>query len=364
MRILGIESSCDETAAAVVVDGQRVLSDVVASQIAVHVRYGGIVPEVASRQHLLEVVPVVERALAEAGVGLSDLDAVAVTYGPGLMGSLMVGVNMAKALAYASGLPLIGVNHLEGHTYAAWLHYPDPGVDPGFPLVVLIASGAHTDLLLMHDHGAYEVLGRTRDDASGEAFDKAARILGLGFPGGPAIQRVAEGVRPAIALPRAWLGDSLDFSFSGLKTALLHQAQAWDVYPAPEGGTDEAKVAELAASFQEAVVDVVAAKAAKAVTRHGARGLVLGGGVSANALLRQEVRRRSSVPVLVPPPRLCTDNAAMIAAAAYFRASNGARHGLELDPSPNLAMVSLVWSQGESFHSQSPLPDALAGAAP
>ena len=364
MRILGIESSCDETAAAVVVDGQRILSDVVASQIAVHARYGGIVPEVASRQHLLEVVPVVERALVEAGVDLSGLDAIAVTYGPGLMGSLMVGVNVAKALAYASGLPLIGVHHLEGHTYAAWLHYRDPGVDPGFPLVVLIASGAHTDLLLMHGHGVYEVLGRTRDDASGEAFDKAARILGLGFPGGPAIQRVAEGVRPTIALPRAWLGDGLDFSFSGLKTALLHQAQAWGVYPAPEGGADQAKVAELAASFQEAAVDVMATKAAAAVTRHGANGLVLGGGVSANALLRQEVQRRSPVPVLVPAPKLCTDNAAMIAAAAYFRASNGVSHGLGLDPSPNLAMTSIVSAQNDLFHSQSPLPDALAGAAP
>jgi N6-L-threonylcarbamoyladenine synthase len=338
MRILAIESSCDETAAAVVENGGIVLSDVVASQVAIHARYGGIVPEVASRQHLLEVVPTVQRALADAEVSLDDIDAVAVTYGPGLMGSLMVGVNLAKALAFATGVPLIGIHHLEGHTYAAWLQFQDPGSDPGFPLVVLIASGAHTDLVLMRSHGDFQVLGRTRDDASGEAFDKAARILGLGFPGGPAIERAATGVRPATKFPRAWLGDSLDFSFSGLKTALLHRAQEWNVYPAPAGGVDQARVAELAASFQEAVVDVIATKAVEAVARYQANGLVLGGGVSANMLLRQEVRRRCPVPVLVPAPRLCTDNAAMIGAAAYFRSRAGVRHGLDLDPVPNLAM--------------------------
>jgi N6-L-threonylcarbamoyladenine synthase len=339
MQILGIESSCDETAAAVVEDGVRVRSDVVASQVELHARYGGVVPEVASRQHLLQITPVVERALADAGTTLGELDALAVTYGPGLMGSLMVGVNAAKAMAYAAGLPLIGVHHLEGHTYAAWLQYEDPATDPGFPLVVLIASGAHTDLMLMRGHGDYVVLGRTRDDAAGEAFDKAARILGLGFPGGPAIQHVAEGVRPRTAFPRAWLGKSLDFSFSGLKTALLHRAQERGVYPPPEGGADSPTVAELAAAFQESVVDVIATKAVRAVHMHGARGLVLGGGVSANAMLRQEVQARSPVPVLIPAPKLCTDNAAMIAAAAYFRARRGIMHGLELDPSPNLAMA-------------------------
>lgn len=339
MRILAIETSCDETAAAVVEDGRRVLSDVVASQIEVHARYGGVVPEVASRQHLLQIVPVVERALTNAKVSLRGLDAIAVTYGPGLMGSLMVGVNMAKAVAYATGLPLIGVHHLEGHTYAAWLQYEDPAEDPGFPLVVLIASGAHTDLILMKGHGDYQVLGLTRDDASGEAFDKAARILGLGFPGGPAIQRVADGVRPTTRLPRARLGDTLDFSFSGLKTALLHRAQEWGVYPTPEGGADQAKVADLAAAFQEAVVDIMAAKTVEAATRSEARAIVLGGGVSANTLLRQEVRKRSPVPVLIPSPGLCTDNAAMIGAAAYFNAIRGIRHGLDMDPVPGLPLV-------------------------
>ena len=198
MLILGIESSCDETAASVVEDGRRVLSDTVSSQVALHARYGGIVPEVASRQHLLQIVPVIEGALSEAEVSLDDISAVAVTYGPGLAGALMVGVNAAKALAFARGLPLVGVHHLEGHTYAAWLEFDDPATDPGFPLIVLIASGAHTDLILMRGHGDYELLGRTRDDASGEAFDKAARILGLGFPGGPVVQRAAEGVTPGL----------------------------------------------------------------------------------------------------------------------------------------------------------------------
>ena len=340
MRILGIETSCDETAAAVVEDGHRVLSDVVASQIETHARYGGIVPEVASRQHLLEIVPVLRQALAEAETTLQELDAIAITHGPGLAGSLMVGVNAAKALAYAEGVPLVPVHHLEGHTYAAWLAYDDPASDPGFPLVVLIASGAHTHLVLMTGHGRYEVLGQTRDDAAGEAFDKAARVLGLGYPGGPAIQRTAGDRRPTAKLPRAWLGESLDFSFSGLKTALLHRAQELGVYPAPEAGADPAVVAELSAAFQEAVVDVLAAKAVEATERTGARGLILGGGVSANQRLREECAARSSVPVLVPRPALCTDNGAMIAAAAYYRLTageNGAAMGL--DVSPSLAMA-------------------------
>jgi N6-L-threonylcarbamoyladenine synthase len=338
MLVLGIESSCDETAAAVVEDGRRIISNVVASQVAVHARYGGIVPEVASRQHLLEVVPVLEAALSQAEVTLDQIDLVAVTRGPGLMGSLMVGVNTAKALAYGRGLPLVGVHHLEGHTYAAWLEYDDPAVDPGFPLIVLLASGAHTDLILMRDHGDYEVLGRTRDDAAGEAFDKSARLLGLGYPGGPAIQRVAEGVEPKMKLPRAWLGDSLDFSFSGLKTAVLHKAQDLGVYPAPEGGADPQVVAEIAAAFQESVTDVIATKAIDAVRRYDARGLVLGGGVSANASLR-EACRQAPVPVLIPAPRLCTDNGAMIGAAGYQRFMKGETHGLELDASPSLALV-------------------------
>ena len=350
MLVLGIESSCDETAAAVVEDGKRVLSDVVSSQVALHARYGGVVPEVASRQHLLQVVPVLEAALQQAEVTLDDIHAVAVTYGPGLMGALMVGVNTAKGLAYARDLPLVGIHHLEGHIYAAWLEYDDPERDPGFPLIVLIASGAHTELILMRGHGDYEVLGRTRDDAAGEAFDKAARILGLGYPGGPAIQQVAAGVETKMRLPRAWMGDSLDFSFSGLKTAVLHKAQELGLYPAADGPAadgpaadgptaDEGLVAELAAAFQEAVVDVVATKAAEAVRRFDAKGLVLGGGVSANASLRERCGSLSPVPVLIPSPRLCTDNGSMIAAAGYQNFRRGITHELKLDAIPSLPIA-------------------------
>lgn len=339
MQILAIESSCDETAAAVVEDGSRILSNVVASQVELHARYGGIVPEVASRQHLLEIVPVIEEALRDANTTLDTLDAIAVTQGPGLMGSLMVGLNMAKALSFAKGLPLIGVHHLEGHTYAAWLEYEDPGFDPGFPLVVLIASGAHTDLILMHGHGEFEILGRARDDASGESLDKAARVLGLGFPGGPAIEKAATGVFPEVKLPRAWLKGTWDFSFSGLKTALLHKAQEWGIYPSPSEEIDQGKVAALAASFQDSVVDVMVSKAVSAVEQFGAKGLILGGGVSANKLLRAEAKRKSPVPVLVPAPRLCTDNAAMIGAAAYFHRHDGGHNYLGMDADPGLKMV-------------------------
>ncbi|MDA0797100.1 MAG: tRNA (adenosine(37)-N6)-threonylcarbamoyltransferase complex transferase subunit TsaD [Chloroflexi bacterium] len=337
MLVLGIESSCDETAAAVVEDGIRVLSDVVSSQVAIHARYGGVVPEVASRQHLLQIVPVLEGALAKAEVTLDAIDVVAVTQGPGLMGSLMVGVNTAKAIAYARDLPLVGVHHLEGHTYAAWLGGTDPAVDPGFPLIVLIASGAHTDLIVMRGHGDYEVVGRTRDDAAGEAFDKAGRILGLGYPGGPVVQRTAEGITPSFKLPRAWLGDSLDFSFSGLKTAVLHKAQELGVYPAPEAGADATLVADIAAAFQDAVVDVIATKAIAAVKRYGAKGLVLGGGVSANGPLR-EACRQAPVPVIIPAPKLCTDNGSMIGAAGYYRFIRGVTHGMALDATPSLAL--------------------------
>ena len=338
MLVLGIESSCDETAAAVVEDGCRVLSDIVSSQVALHARYGGVVPEVASRQHLLQIVPVLEGALVEAKVTLDDIGAIAVTHGPGLMGSLMVGVNTAKAIAYARDLPLVGVHHLDGHTYAAWLGGTDPALDPGFPLIVLIASGAHTDLIVMRGHGDYEVVGRTRDDAAGEAFDKTGRILGLGYPGGPAVQRAADGITPSFKLPRAWLGDSLDFSFSGLKTAVLHKAQALGVYPCPDGGADTTLVAEIAAAFQDAVVDVIATKAISAVERYGAKGLVLGGGVSANGPLR-EACQRAPVPVIIPAPKLCTDNGSMIGAAGYYRLTRGVTHGMRLDATPSLALV-------------------------
>ena len=242
VKILGIETSCDETAVAVVQNGRRVLSNTIASQVDIHSRYGGVVPEMASRQHVLEIVPAISRATEEAGIGLDELDAVGVTHGPGLAGSLLVGVNVAKSLSLSLGIPFLGINHLEGHIYAAWLDSSldtsrgSPESEPGFPLVCLIASGGHTDLALMEGHGRYRLLGRTRDDAAGEAFDKGARVLGLGFPGGPEIQQVSGGARGTERLPRAWLKDTHDFSFSGVKTALLHMAQARGVYP-PPGGT-------------------------------------------------------------------------------------------------------------------------------
>lgn len=340
VRILGIETSCDETAVSVVEDGHFISANVIASQVELHARYGGIVPEVASRQHLLQIVPTLERALFDAEVELTEIDAIAVTYGPGLVGALMVGVNMAKALAFARGLPLVGVQHLEGHVFASWLGRPDLGVDPGFPLVCLIASGAHTDLVLMHGYRNFEILGRTRDDAAGEAFDKAARVLGLGFPGGPEIQRVAAGVSPLLRFPRAWLGNSLDFSFSGLKTALLHRAQEHGVYPPPSSGASPELIAALAAAFQEAVVDVMIVKALQAVDRHKAKGLILGGGVAANAHLRNEAAKNATVPLIIPAPILCTDNGAMIAAAGYFKLGAEGKDGLALDAYPTLPMTS------------------------
>ena len=250
MRVLGIETSCDETAAAVVEDGRRVLSNVIASQVEMHARYGGVVPEVASRQHILEIAPVLEATLRKGGFTWKDIDAIAVTRGPGLAGALLVGVNAAKALAFGLGLPLVGVNHLEGHIYANWLEEGDPELDPGFPLLCLIASGGHSDLLLMEGHAQYTLLGRTRDDAAGEAFDKAARILGLGYPGGPEVQRASQDAAGEMSLPRAWLRGTHDFSFSGLKTALLHKARAEAVYPPREGQTpDQHLVREMAAAF-------------------------------------------------------------------------------------------------------------------
>jgi N6-L-threonylcarbamoyladenine synthase len=317
MLALGIETSCDETAVGVVADGRRLLANVIASQAAVHARYGGVVPEVASRHHIEAMLPVVKAALAEAGCKPSDLDAVAVTAGPGLAGSLLVGLNTAKALAYAWSRPLLGINHLEGHLYANWLLEGD---EPPLPAVVLIVSGGHSELLLAEEHGRYRLLGRTRDDAAGEAFDKAARVLGLGFPGGPAIERAARdaGPRPP-RLPRAWLGRSHDFSFSGLKTAVARVA-----------AESEAPVADIASGFQRAVVDVLSLKAARAAEETGAACILLSGGVAANGPLRQALRERASVPVFVPPPVLCTDNGAMIAAAAHFRAESGLA-ALDLD---------------------------------
>jgi N6-L-threonylcarbamoyladenine synthase len=322
VKVLGIESSCDETAAAVVENGTKILSDQVASQVAIHARYGGVVPEVASRQHLLAIVPVIERALADAGVGWEDLDGIAVTNGPGLAGSLLVGLNAAKAVALARRLPLTGVNHLEGHIYANWLS----GESPCFPLVCLTVSGGHSDLVLMRGHGDYVLLGRTRDDAAGEAFDKAARILGLGYPGGPAIEKAAQGYQATIPLPRAWIKGSHDFSFSGLKTALFRLVEAGKVENA----------ADAAASFQQAVVEVLVAKTIAAAREHRVKHILLAGGVAANRPLRQRLIKDSPLPVLVPNLSLCTDNAAMIAACGYFRFRAGKTDSLDLDVIPGL----------------------------
>ena len=325
MKILGIETSCDETAAAVVEDGKHILSNQIASQVAIHARYGGIVPEVASRQHVLTIIPVVEQALKKAKVGFSDLAGVAVTMGPGLAGSLLVGVNAAKAISLARALPLTGVNHLEGHIYANWLS----GTNVDFPVVCLIVSGGHSDLVLMRGHGDYVVIGRTRDDAAGEAFDKAARILGLGYPGGPAVEKAARSGSDTLKLPRAWLAGSYDFSFSGVKTALLRRVEAGDV----------SSPADAAASFQAAVVEVLVKKTVMVAKEYQAKHVLLAGGVAANGRLRQQLALDSPVPVLVPEPVLCTDNAAMIAACGYFRFQAGIVNGWDLDVVPNLKLA-------------------------
>ncbi len=329
MKILGIETSCDETAAAVVEDGVSILSNRIASQLEIHARFGGIVPEVASRQHLLAIIPVIEQAMTEAGVTWNALDGIAVTAGPGLAGSLLVGVNAAKAIALARRIPLTGVNHLDGHIYANWLDVPGADSAPVFPLVCLIVSGGHSDLVLMKGHHDYTLLGRTRDDAAGEAFDKAARILDLGYPGGPAIQRAAATAVASVQLPRAWLKGTNDFSFSGVKTALLRLVEE-DKVPDKAGA---------AASFQEAVVDVLVTKTVAAAREHRVKQILLAGGVAANALLRQRLVKASSLPVLVPPPELCTDNAAMIAACGYFRFRAGLISSLDLDVVPNLKLA-------------------------
>lgn len=339
MRILGIETSCDETAIAIVEDGRHILSNVISSQVELHSRYGGIVPEVASRQHLLELVPIYLQALEEALLTPDDLDAVAVTMGPGLAGSLLCGVNFAKGLAFGRGIPFLGINHLEGHIFAYWLEdEPDPAQEPGFPLLCLITSGGHTDLILMTGLGQYARLGQTRDDAAGEAFDKAGRVLGLGFPGGPEVERVARGCEASEVFPRPWLRGTMDFSFSGLKTAVLRRAQERGVSHPNPTNPDKVAVSQVAAGFQEAVVDVLVGKTLEAAERYQVRGVLIGGGVAANSLLRQEMRARSSLPVLVPRPALCTDNGAMVAACAYYRLSSGEIHNMGIDVVPHLRL--------------------------
>ncbi|MGO9872365.1 MAG: tRNA (adenosine(37)-N6)-threonylcarbamoyltransferase complex transferase subunit TsaD [Acidimicrobiia bacterium] len=309
VRILGIETSCDETAAAVVDDGGNVRSSVVSSQVVLHARYGGVVPEIASRAHVELINEVIEQALVEAGVTLHDIDAVAAAHGPGLAGALLVGVSAAKALALALKCPYLGVNHHEAHMYAALID--DPNLEP--PFVTLVVSGGHTLLIAMDDHGRYRVLGRTVDDAAGEAFDKVARFLGLGYPGGPAIDRLAtDGDAGAIAFPRPMLDDGNDFSFSGLKTAVVLYVRK---HP-------QANVADVAASFQAAVVDVLVAKLLRVADQTGLRTLVIGGGVAANSALRRRLRDEGTTTglrVVLPSVGLCTDNAAMVAAVAYWR---------------------------------------------
>jgi N6-L-threonylcarbamoyladenine synthase len=349
--VLAIESSCDETGIALVEGGRRIYSNVVASQVALHAATGGIVPEVAARAHLRWIVPVLDEALDDAGVTLAGVDAIAVTYGPGLAGSLLVGINFAKALAWVHDKPLIGVNHLEGHIYAAWLVDPDEAArdEPPFPLVALVVSGGHTFLVEMRDHLTYRLLGQTVDDAAGEAFDKVGRLLGLGYPGGPAIMRAAESATTHdMTFPRAWLGDTYDFSFSGLKTAarrtvdgVLANSGNGNGHVKP-GELQPEMAAELAWGFQESVVDVLATKTIRAAEATGARAIVVGGGVAANGVLRQRIAnaaRERGIPLIVPRPALCTDNGAMIGAAGARRLVAGERAGWDLDARPSLPLA-------------------------
>ena len=328
-RILAIETSCDETAAAVLENGRILLASTVASQMDIHARYGGVYPEVAARQHILSILPVIEETLTKAHLTLENIDAIAATRGPGLAGSLVVGLNAAKGIALGAGLPLVGVNHLEGHIYSAWVYHagdiPDP--EPQFPLMALLVSGGHTELNLMEDHLQYRRLGATLDDAAGEAFDKVARLLGLPYPGGPSIQQAAEQGNPAaFKFPRARLEGTWNFSFSGLKTAVLKEVKKM------EGGTLPA--ADLAASFQAAVVEVLFQKTILAAREFGVKEIIVGGGVSANKPLREAFLAQTEFPVKIPPLSLCTDNAAMVAAAGYYRYVLGHRDGLEMDILP------------------------------
>jgi N6-L-threonylcarbamoyladenine synthase len=393
MRVLGIESSCDETGAAIVEDGRYLLSNIVASQVEIHNRYGGVVPEVASRQQLSSIIPVIETAMEKASCSWQDIDAIGATYGPGLAGSLLVGLTVGKTLSLARNLPFLGVNHLEAHIYANWLRQGEISSnsagasreaeegDPTFPLISLIISGAHSELVLVRDHGQYELLGQTRDDAAGEAFDKVARILGLDYPGGPAIQQAAqraeeemrqqkkpvELARSAYRLPRAWLRGTYDFSFSGLKTAMLHLAEgaagkqssshAYDSkmntgvankqqsqytrmgMQAAQKGVPN--VSLLAASFQEAIIDVLAVKTRLATQEYHVKQVVLAGGVAANLSLRARLEQELlplRIRLSYPPIEFCTDNAAMIASAAYFHLSQGETSGLNLDVHPGLSL--------------------------
>lgn len=333
VKILAIESSCDETAAAVVENGRKVLSNVISTQIDIHTLYGGVVPEIASRKHLERINQVIKEALKQANVTLEDIDAVAVTYGPGLVGALLVGTAEAKAIAYAAGKPLIGVHHIEGHIAANYIENPD--LEP--PFMCLIVSGGHTHLVVVKDYDTFEIIGRTRDDAAGEAFDKVARSIGLGYPGGPKIDKAAKLGNPnAITFPKAKMADNpYDFSFSGLKSAVLNYLNH-----AKMTG-EEINANDLAASFQNAVVQVLVEHAVRGTKEHGFHKLALAGGVASNSALRaglKEACEKNGIKLYYPSPIFCTDNAAMIGAAAYYEFINGTRSGLDLNAVPNLRL--------------------------
>lgn len=331
--ILAIESSCDETAASVVKNGREVLSNVISSQIALHTLYGGVVPEIASRKHIEKINPVIESALSDAHMTLEDMTAIAVTYGPGLVGALLVGVAEAKAIAYAAKKPLVGVHHIEGHVSANFIEHPD--LEP--PFVCLIVSGGHTHLVIVKDYGEFEIIGRTMDDAAGEAFDKVARAVGLGYPGGPKVDKAAKDGNPhAVEFPRAKVGGSAyDFSFSGMKSAALNY-----INQAQMRG-EEICVPDLCASFQNAVVDVLVSRTIEAAKEFGYRQVALAGGVASNSALRAGMKaacEKEGLALSYPSPIFCTDNAAMIGAAAYYEYINGARAGLDLNAVPNLRL--------------------------
>ena len=333
ITILGIETSCDETSVAVVENGTKIKANIISSQIEVHQKYGGVVPEIASRKHLEFINSVIEQALDEAVIGFGQIDAIAVTYGPGLVGALLVGVAAGKAIAFGLDVPLIGINHMEGHVYANMLAHPNPQ----FPVVCLVVSGGHTDLVLIKSHGNYQLIGSTRDDAAGEAFDKVARVLGLSYPGGPQIDNLAAlGDEKAIFFPRAYLEEkSLDFSFSGVKTAVINYLNRCKQKGVPVNKPD------VAASFRRAVVDVLVDKALQAVDLFGTNTIMLAGGVAANKLLRDELNYRSTkmgLYFIAPPPILCTDNAAMIACAAYYKYMRQEFAPLTLNAVPGLKL--------------------------
>lgn len=331
--ILAIESSCDETAAAVVKNGREVLSNVIYTQIALHTEYGGVVPEIASRKHIEKINPVIEQALSDSGKKLNEMTAIAVTYGPGLVGALLVGVSAAKAISFATGIPLVGVHHIEGHISANYIENKD--LEP--PFICLVVSGGHSHLVVVKDYGEYEIIGRTRDDAAGEAFDKVARAIGLGYPGGPKIDKVAkEGNPDAIHFPRAKVGDSVyDFSFSGLKSAVLNYLNSCEM----KG--EAICVPDVAASFQKAVVDVLVEHSMDVVQKYGYSKFAIAGGVASNSALRAAFEKacvQRNIMFYHPSPVFCTDNAAMIGAAGYYEYCKGVRHGYDLNAVPSLKL--------------------------